>query len=125
VEILEDKEHRLAPGLLEPESLDGVEYPLAPLGGIEGRPGAVLAWHIEQSKQRVGARRQGRIEREQPSPQLLANLGWVIAVLDPEVSLEKLDRGLIRRRLAVLERARPQDEPALATVSLRDFPDEP
>ena len=61
----------------------------------------------------------------EPPPHLLANRWRVVAVLDVEVSLEELDHGLIRRRLAIRERARVQDEPALAAMRLRDLPDEP
>ena len=82
VEILDHEEQRLDLSLVEPEPLDRVEYPLAPLGGIEGLPGAVLAGHIEQGEERVGARRQRGVEREEPTPNLLANLRWVVAVLD-------------------------------------------
>ena len=74
VEVLDHEEQGLDLRLAEPEPLDRVEGALAPLGWIEGLPGAVVHGHVEQGEERGEARPQRRVEREKPARHLLANL---------------------------------------------------
>src|SRR5215831_20494941 len=91
MEILEDQDKGLLSRFPEQQPLHGVQRLLAPRHGIERSPRDVLHRHVEQGQQCWQGRLQRAVEREELARHFLANLAMVVAILELEVALKKLN----------------------------------
>src|SRR5262249_27000416 len=64
LQVLAPEQAGLAPRLAEPEPLDRLQRPLAPLLRVQRLPGPVVRRHVEQGEERGEARLQPPVERQ-------------------------------------------------------------
>src|SRR5262249_14437297 len=124
VQILEDHHEGLDLASPQQQALDGIECLLAPLEGIEGVPGRLVHWYVEQREEGGHDGRERRGESQNLPGDLLANLPRVVATLDLEVTAEQLDHGKVGASLAVGDRGGLRDEPAVYAVRMEELPEE-
>jgi hypothetical protein len=101
VEVLENDQDRLVPGLAQEQMLDRVQGSLAALRRIEGLPLGVLDGHVEKREDRRHRWLERPVEGEELAGHLLADLPVRVTGAHPEVTLEKVDDRKVARRLAV------------------------
>ena len=122
VQVLEEEGDRLHPTLAQHEPLDGVEDALPALGGAQRVPLAIARRRPEQREQGRQRVAQRLVQREQLAGDLLAYDARLVALLDLEIHPQQVDHGQIRRRLAVGDGRRLEDEPAVGEVRAAELP---
>jgi hypothetical protein len=124
VQVLEDDDQGLDLALAQEQALDRVEGLVAPLERIEGLPGRLFHWHVEECEERRYGGSERRSERQGLAGDLLADLSRVVAAVNLEVAAEQLDHGKIRGGLAVGDGGRLHHQPAVHAVRVKELPKE-
>jgi hypothetical protein len=114
VEVLGDQKGGLDLALPDQQAFDGVQKPMATLRGIEGLPGGILEWYIQQGEQGWQAGLKGLAQRVECAGDLVTACCHIIAVGDLEVGFEHLDDRKIGSRLAIRIRTGLEDLPAVS-----------
>ena len=125
VQVLEEQRDRLQPALAQHEPLDGVEDALPTLGGAQRIPLAIARRRPEQREQGRQRVAQRLVQREQLAGDLLANDARLVALLDLEIHPQQVDHRQVRRRLAVGDGRRLEDQPAVGEVRAAELPVQP
>ena len=112
VEVFDDEEERLRPGLAQEHPLCVVDRALPTGRRVERQPGTVVDGHVEQGQERRQRRLERPIERQQLPGYLLADFAEVVPVLDLEIALEQVDHRQIAGRLAIGHGGALEEPPA-------------
>ena len=105
MEILEEQEERLDLTFPQQEPLDRLQDPLPALRRVEGAPRVIVDGDIQQRQERRQERLQRPVQRQELDRHSFANLPLVVALLDPQICLQQLDDGQVRRRPPIGYRA--------------------
>ena len=101
MEILEHHQQRLDLTLPEDHPLDRIQRALPTLQWIELQPLGVLDRHVEQRQHGGQHGAECPVEGEQLFKHLVADRSVIVLIRDLEVTLQQVDDGQIRSRLAV------------------------
>ena len=123
VEIFEHENDGLAAAVLEQQQLHRLQRPSPLLLRVELRPLRVGARDVEEREQGGEHRRQRSLERQHLLRDPLPNLVRVVARLDVEVRLQKVDDRQIGHPLPVGGRAAHKDQRISEAVRLDELPE--